>query len=52
MLTYVDILMYMYIYMHTFFLTGAERTVKAKRKRKLIVDEVKNISGECLSSSQ
>lgn len=33
-------------YSFLFFLLGAERTVKAKRKRKLIVDEVKNISGE------
>ncbi|XP_035224578.1 double-strand-break repair protein rad21 homolog isoform X1 [Stegodyphus dumicola] len=29
---------------------GSERTVKAKRKRKLIVDEVKNISGEEMKS--
>lgn len=29
---------------------GTERTVKAKRKRKLIVDEVKNISGEEMKS--
>lgn len=33
-----------------FFLLGSERTVKAKRKRKLIVDEVKNISGEEMKS--
>ncbi|KAF8789606.1 double-strand-break repair protein rad21 homolog [Argiope bruennichi] len=29
---------------------GAERTVKAKRKRKLVVDEVKSISGEEMKS--
>ncbi|KAG1702378.1 Double-strand-break repair protein rad21 [Nymphon striatum] len=29
---------------------GPERTIKAKRKRKLIVDEVKNISGEEMKS--
>lgn len=36
--------------MKIIYFLGAERTVKAKRKRKLIVDEVKNISGEEMKS--